>query len=254
MMDRKVIEIPSKCPCCSSDLVTVNEQLFCVNTECQVKLEKTIEHFATVMKIKGLGPKSVEKLNLFCVADLYALTTEDLESILGPTIGCKIYTQIQETLNADLATVLQALSIPKIGKVLANKLATVATNIKSIDASVCASAGLGKAATDSVVEWLRNNAELVDALPFKFSNTAKPISSKTVCISGSIEGYSNRDALKKCLQDIGYSASDSVTTKTMALICEENKNSAKVKQAIKYNIPILTLKEFLEKEINNEQI
>lgn len=252
MMDRKQIEIPSTCNCCGEPLSVLNDQLYCVNEECSAICAKTLEHFAKIMKIKGLGPKSIEKLDLFSVIDIYSLTEEDLINVLGQANGSKVYKQIQETLTADLATVLQALSIPRVGQVTAAKLASVIHSLVDLDRNACIKAEVGNAITESILQWVGRNKDLINSLPIQFSKV-KYTPNKVVCISGSIAEYKNRDELKKYLATLGYSVANNVTSKTVALICEENSNSTKVQQAIKNNIPILTLKEFIERD-NNEQI
>lgn len=233
-------------------LVTLNDQLYCVNEECSAICIKTLEHFAKVMKIKGLGPKSIEKLDLVSVIDIYSLTEEDLINALGQANGSKVHTQIQETLTADLATVLQALSIPRVGQVTSAKLASVIQSLSDIDKNACVRAGIGSAITESILQWVDRNKDLINSLPIQFSKV-KYVPNKVVCISGSVAEYKNRDTLKKYLATLGYSVADNVTAKTVALICEENSNSTKVQQAIKNNIPILTLKELIERD-KNEQI
>ena len=55
---------PANCPSCGSILEWKNDQLFCVSHSCQTKVYKRVEHFAKTLRIKGLGPKTVEKLAL----------------------------------------------------------------------------------------------------------------------------------------------------------------------------------------------
>ena len=72
MRDKQMKQIvpPTSCPSCMTNLVWVKDQLFCHNTQCSGKTSKRIEHFASTLKIKGLGPKTVEKLQ---IQDLYDL-------------------------------------------------------------------------------------------------------------------------------------------------------------------------------------
>jgi DNA ligase (NAD+) len=52
---------PTNCPACNSDLELVNDQLFCRNSLCPAQSAKKLEHFARTIKIKGLGPSTIEK-------------------------------------------------------------------------------------------------------------------------------------------------------------------------------------------------
>jgi len=55
---------PEVCPACDTLLVWENDQLFCTNTRCSGKTSKKIKHFAKTLKIKGLGPRTIEKLEI----------------------------------------------------------------------------------------------------------------------------------------------------------------------------------------------
>ena len=61
---RKQIEIPTKCPSCDTSLELVNAQLFCRNIMCSARARKNVEYFAKTIGIKGLGPSTIEKLNI----------------------------------------------------------------------------------------------------------------------------------------------------------------------------------------------
>ena len=65
--------MPSNCPSCNSILESVNDLLFCKNNNCSTKSAKKIQHFAKTLYIKGLGPRSIEKLGLSSVVELYYL-------------------------------------------------------------------------------------------------------------------------------------------------------------------------------------
>ena len=57
---------PTHCPSCDSELDWVNDSLYCRNRLCPAQNSKAVEHFAKTMKIKGLGPASIEKLGSTC--------------------------------------------------------------------------------------------------------------------------------------------------------------------------------------------
>ena len=65
MRDRfKPITPPQICPACNTTLVWKKDQIFCENLECEGKTSKKVEHFAKTLKIKGLGPATIEKLQI----------------------------------------------------------------------------------------------------------------------------------------------------------------------------------------------
>ena len=67
----QAIEAPEFCPSCESSLEWRNELLYCVNSLCPAQVQKRIEHFAKTLKIKGLGPKSIEKLDISSFHEIY---------------------------------------------------------------------------------------------------------------------------------------------------------------------------------------
>ena len=77
------IQIPSNCPCCDYPLQLVKDQLFCRNTACSDQIGKKIENFCKVLSIKGFGPKTVEKLNLQDITEIFYLELVDVTTALG---------------------------------------------------------------------------------------------------------------------------------------------------------------------------
>ena len=105
------IKIPTTCPCCDYKLETVNEQLFCRNTACTAQLGKKLEHFCKVLQIKGFGPKTIEKLNLADITELFYLDRDSVVEALGEKVADKLLDEIERAKSADLATVIAAFSI-----------------------------------------------------------------------------------------------------------------------------------------------
>ena len=77
------INFPTNCPSCDSELTWVNDSLYCRNRLCPAQNSKSVEHFAKTMKIKGLGPASIQKLGWTCPSDIYLATTESILASLG---------------------------------------------------------------------------------------------------------------------------------------------------------------------------
>ena len=74
---------PTNCPSCGSELKWSNHLLYCTNSECKSKVAKTIEHFAKTLKIKGLGPATIAKLNLADISEIYLHTKESIAEALN---------------------------------------------------------------------------------------------------------------------------------------------------------------------------
>ena len=237
------ISIPTNCPSCDSVLVRIENQLFCKNTSCEAKDSKRLMHFTKTMKIMGLGEKTLEKLEINSISELYSLDQFTIVKILGEKIGTKIYNEIEKSKNTTLGRFLSSLSIPLIGKVAAEKIQRVVSSIEEINEDTCKKAGLGPKAIDNLINWKLN--EYTGGLPFKFGETTSDnCFARTVCISGKTPGYTKAQ-IKELLADFNVGVVDNVTKDIDYLISEE-QSSAKVDKAKQYNINIITLNKLME--------
>ena len=247
------IEIPKTCPCCGYALELVNDQLFCKNSACSAQLNKKLEHFTKTLGIKGFGPRTVEKLNLADITELFYLERDSVVEALGSEkVADKLLSEIDRAKGADLATVLASFSIPLIGNTAATKLTQVVSNIEEITFEKCKEAGLGDKATTNLMTWLDEEyPELKEFLPFSFSSNKSFTSdtSETVCITGKLSSFKTKAEATQKLQELGYKVVDSVTKTLTYLVDESDKGSSKRKKAEDYGITIITnLNNFIERK------
>lgn len=245
------IEPPTSCPSCSSLIVVINNLLFCKNTSCTSQTHKKLEHFAKTLKIKGLGPKAIEKLGVTTSQELYLLTKDDLVSILeSEKIGAKLFAELQVSKNVPMNVVIPALSIPLIGNTAAKKLATVCDTVHDINADTCESAGLGPKATDNLLSYLSENgiALLDHPFSFKFEKPQVVLAQKgVVCISGKLKSYKTKAEASEILQQNGYAIKASLTRDVTLLVNESGIESQKTQKARDAGVQIITnLQQFLE--------
>lgn len=253
------IEIPTTCPCCEYKLELVNDQLFCRNTACGAQLGKKVEHFCKTLGIKGMGPKSVEKLNLQDLTELFYLDQDSVAEALGSErTAIKLLDEIERAKTADLATVLASFSIPLVGATASQKICSVVDHIDQISYDTCKAAGLGDKVTEKLIGWLQTDfPDLQEFLPFSFKSNRNSISSsnsnnKTVCITGKLSSYKNKAEAYKALEAAGYKAVESITKTTDYLVDEEDKASTKRKKAESLGIQIITnLNTFLKEKTND---
>jgi len=253
------IEIPTVCPCCSYPLELVNDQLFCRNTACGAQLGKKLEHFCKTLGIKGMGPKTVEKLDLQDLTELFYLDSDAVTTALGSEkTATKLLDEIERAKCADLATVLASFSIPLVGNTASKKICEVVDHIDQITYETCKGAGLGDKVTENLVGWLQTDfPDLREFLPFSFksnrnSNASSNNNSKTVCITGKLSSYKTKADAYTALETAGYRAVESVTKTTDYLVDEEDKASTKRKKAESLGIPIITnLNTFLKENTND---
>ena len=242
----KTIVPPKICPSCMSDLVWEKDQIFCHNTQCGGKTTKKIEHFASTLKIKGLGPRTVEKLQISDLYDLYELPLEIMiEALQSEKLAVKLHREIQNSKATDLVDLLPAFSIKLIGRSASSKLCSVISNMSEISEETCKEAGLGQVATEHLLDWYYE--EFIDGyerLPFKWSQTTK-LSKPTettgvVCISGKLKSYKTKAQATEYLEKLGYLVKSSLTKDVTILVNESGIESAKTKTALERGVIIIT--------------
>jgi DNA ligase (NAD+) len=239
------IKIPTNCPMCDGDLELVNQQLFCKNIKCAAKSSKKLLHYAKTMKIMGLGEKTLEKLEVNSIPDLYTLSEFTVLEKLGDKVGTKILAEIGKTKTASFSTFLSAMSIPLIGRTASDKVQNNISSPSLLSEEVCKKSGLGPKATDNLMKWFIEEYDNYRNLPIEFDEAEKIESGIVVCISGKIPGHT-KATLKELLSDYNVTVVDNVTKAVDYLITEE-QDTSKVKKAEQYNIQIISFDKFMEK-------
>ena len=246
----KKVKIITTCPSCSSELERVKDQLFCRNNNCLAKQEKKLIQFAKVMKIKGLGPKTLEKLDILSILDLYLLREKDIIDSIGEKLGIKLYNEIQGSRYVTLEKLLPALSIDLIGTSAGRKLNVLVNTLDEITFDICKKAGLGDVATNNLCDWLENRKSVYEELPLIFEEVANANLLVTknikVCITGKLDDYKSRDLASKYLREQGITVASGVSKTLDFLINEDKKPSSKLSKAGEYGIPIVTIKQLIE--------
>ena len=238
------IEAPTNCPSCSSVLEEVNYLLYCRNPQCGEKVLKLIEHFAKTLKIKGLGPATVAKLDIVSLEELYSLVYADfVERIGSEVLSVKLVDELERSKSAPLNVLLPAFSIPLIGKTASEKLSKVCEDIEEIDYDLCRKAGLGEKSTASLLNWIETGFYLQSMLPFSFkfeNNQTTNITQGTVCISGKLTSYKTKAEAHSKLQELGYIVKTSLTKDVTILVNESGVESAKTKKARDAGVQMIT--------------
>jgi len=250
------IEIPTTCPCCSYTLELVNDQLFCRNTACDAQLSKKVEHFCKTLGVKGMGARTIEKLGLADITELFYLDLDQVaESLSSRTMATKLLNEIEKAKQADLATVIASFSIPLVGNTASKKICSVVQHIDEITAETCKQAGLGVKVTENLLTWLQTEfQEVKEFLPFSFTSTKVPLQSggKSVCITGKLSSYKTKSEAYKALEEAGFKVAETVTKSTDYVVDEDNKGSSKRKKADELGITIIqNLNTFLKEKTND---
>ena len=223
---------PSYCPSCGEFLKWENHILYCRNTNCGSQSQKKIEHFGKTLNIIGLGPAAIEKLELDNPGDLYYLTIIDIEEALGSKkLAEKLFAEIQNSRKAPLNMVLPALSIRLIGRTATEKLSKICNGLYEVDEEVCSDAGLGPAATQSLLEYLENGLPYALPQSMLFEKPVQKDIAGIVCISGKLKSFKTKAEATKVLEQHGYTVKSSVTKDVTVLVNESGIESQKTIKA-----------------------
>ena len=248
MIEKIKIDIPTKCPACSSNLRLINSQLFCDNEACDAQTSKKLESFTKSLKIKGFGPKTLEKLGAEDPLELVLLSQDYLVCIMGDKIGIKLKNELDKLKGIDFATFLSGLSIPSVGISTAKKIASVCNtpeDLEQVD-----NLPIGEAAKEKVWNWYLVNStyyySLASALEVTFDKVTKSSIEGTkgkVCITGKLKDFANRREAGEYLTSLGYTITTTVSKQTNYLVDEEGRESSKSKKAKQLGIKIVTIDE-----------
>jgi DNA ligase (NAD+) len=237
-----MITAPTKCPSCSSALTWLKDTLYCKNSLCEAQSFKRVEHFAKTMKIKGLGPSSIEKLDINAIEEIYILDVEYMAVALSSAkLSVNLFAEIKQSENQPFNLVLPAFGISLVGKTAADKLSKVCDTVFDIDTESCKKAGLGAKVTANLLEWLDNEFSKYSDLPVRwdFEQVTSTGNKGIVCISGKLNSFKTKAEATAVLTEMGYIVKDSLTKDVTILVSEEGKETAKTLKARESGITIV---------------
>ena len=241
----KQIEIPTHCPNCDNPLEEVNDLLFCRNPNCTAQWDKKLKHFASTLKIKGLGTATIAKLDLFDYPELYELSAAEIQDRLGSEkLADKLYNEIQKSAKVDLQTLIPAFSIPLFGRSASQKLSKHISHVEQISEASCTEAGIGPKATSNLLNWLDSEFypnDYITKLPFSFKSK-KVVQREIVgivCISGKLKSFRSKAEAQIVLEEHGFAVKPSLTKDCTHLINESGIESAKTKTARERGVTII---------------
>ena len=277
------IEVPEVCPVCSGKTEIRSDSgvstLYCTNPLCPAKQLKSFSHFVSrnAMNIEGLSEATLEKLisrglvrefsDLFRL-DRYRAEITEMEGF-GEKSFENLTTSAERARRTTPERLLYALGIPGIGAANARLIVRAAhRNWKRIQSmtieELTAIDGVGEIMAQSYVSFFQNPEKkkiLEDLLEVLILDETEETRGEvfqgmTFVITGSLEHYENRDALKAEIEKAGGKVAGSVSGKTSWLINNNvNSTSGKNRKAHELGVPIIneeTVRKWIaEGEITN---
>lgn len=272
-------EIPSICPICGQPTSIVKENdsevLMCENPDCKGKLLGKLVHATSrnALDIENLSESTIEKfINLGwlnSIQDIYHLSDHENEMKTLDGFGKrsieKLLGYIEKSRNTSLERFLYSLSIPLLGRSTSKMISEAVDydfntfidemTIKGAEYFGCLP-GIGDSLISSLNAYWKNHYSDILRLANEFtfetqksimSETTNELENKTFVITGSVNHYQNRDALKADIEAHGGKVVGSVSSKVSYLINNDiNSISSKNTKAKSLNIPIITEEDFIK--------
>ncbi|MEG1315505.1 MAG: NAD-dependent DNA ligase LigA, partial [Anaerovoracaceae bacterium] len=261
------LEIIKNCPVCGADIEIKNENgvetLVCPNKDCLAKQIKSFTLFVSrdAMNMEGLSEATIEKLIskglITELADLFMVEKYREEIVSMEGFGEKSFVNLAESIeNAKKTTperLLYGLGIPNIGvsnaKIIAKACNRKWDKIISLTREEMLEIdGIGQVMADCYADFFANpkNQKIVDDiiqvvnLDETVEETKEFFAGVTFVITGSLNIFDNRDALKLEIEKAGGKVAGSVSSNTGYLVNNDLlSNSSKNKKAKELGVKII---------------
>lgn len=273
------LEIPKTCPVCGqpTEIRKVNEvqSLYCNNPACDAKKIKSFTLFVSrdAMNVDGLSESTLEKFLakgfLHEFADLFKLGRYEQEITQMDGFGEKSYQNLMESIerarNTTLPRVIYGLGIENIGVANAKMLcrhfqydleALCSAELEELGAID----GIGDVIAASIYSFFRNEERMeqlkrlmqeITIAEEVIEEGSQTLSGMNFVITGSLDHYENRNALKDEIEAKGGKVTGSVTGKTTCLINNDTASmSSKNKKAKELGIRIISEEEFMREYLD----
>ena len=274
--------LPDKCPNCGGDVEVHNENgsktLHCVNPNCLAQLHGRLVHFCSknAINIENMSEATLEfminELGVKSFRDIYQIPfyKEVYEKWINtPGFGKKSVDKLRDAIeksrNTTLERFLYAQSINLIGKTASKDIAKYCKGSIDTFCDIMANGnkrefllidGFGQTMLESLNNWYENHwidfLALKSEFIFKEETEQKntggvDLSGLTFVITGSLNHFTNRDALVDKITSLGGKVSGSVSAKTSYLINNDiNSSTGKNAKAKSLGISIIAEEDFLK--------
>lgn len=275
------LEIPSECPIChgKTEIRRENdtETLICPNPDCDAKKLKSFTLFVSrdAMNIDGLSEATLEKFLakgfLHTYADLFHLDRYKEQITQMDGFGEKSFSNLTESIenarHTTLARLIYSLGIPNIGianaKMICREYKNDLERLLNAPAEELADIdGVGPVIAGTFAAFFaeEKNRKALEALLSEvtleqetFSDAPLSLSGKSFVVTGSLNHFENRNALKEKIEALGGKVTGSVTGKTVCLINNDSaSDSSKNKKARELGVSVLTEEEFIEQYLKEQ--
>lgn len=276
------LDIPKTCPVCGqpTEIRKVNDvqSLYCNNPDCDAKKIKSFTLFVSrdAMNVEGLSESTLEKFLargfLHEFADIFRLSRYEQEIVQMEGFGEKSYKNLIESIetarNTTLPRVIYGLGIENIGVANAKMLCRhFGFSLEALREATMEElsdiGGIGEIIAAGIYEFFRNQERMdqlnhlleeVNIAQETVDESAQTLAGMSFVITGSLEHYENRNALKDEIEARGGKVTGSVTGKTTCLINNDlTSQSSKNKKAKELGIRIVSEEMFLDEYLHGAE-
>lgn len=255
------VAVPETCPNCGEALETTSVKLRCPSHG-TCSLVQRIEYAVSTdaLDVDGLSTQTITKLVdtglVTNLANLFAITADDLEPIVGAKLAAKLAANLASApTRTTFDRVLIALSLHGTGRAMCRRLAAHFGSWEELSSAsvdeLTAVDGIGTAKAASLHGQIRDVDPLVRDLAFAgFPTTAStdsptatagPLAGQVIVLTGSLDTLGPRSKATAQLTTWGAEVSSSVTsTTTMVLAADPNGTSSKLVKARRLGVRIVT--------------
>ena len=270
-------KIPDTCPTCGGAAKIINENgskvLKCMNPDCKAKLLSKFVNFVSrdAMNIQGLSEATLKRFIdlgwLKDYTDIYNLAEHKTEMKNLDGFGAKsvssLLNSIEESRRCKLVNFVTALGIELVGKSTAKDICkfidkiSLSNNENPYDVFIERIKkrkyfghidGIGINTSLSMDDYFKENLEMVEKLaeelefemPEIKKESAVDLTGMTFVVTGKVNKFANRNAIKDEIESRGGKVAGSVSTNTNYLVNNDvNSTSSKNKKAQQLGIPII---------------
>lgn len=259
--------LPVVCPVCGSalDLSPNHMHLTCTNEFCSSRASGTIAKWCAINGIKELGLTTIEKIQehgfFSSIGSMYTQldAPSECRTVMSSELGknwINIIKEIDAHREMSLAKFIAGYNIAGIGEKQVQKVIDF-YSIKEFEGFFWSDSsqrfvcdGIGPVLSQKLSKGLEvNKADMEETIKhiriIKQELAVGSLTGKSFCFTGAME-YKRKD-LQDMVTAQGGTNLDSVTKNLTYLVCENlDTKSNKYKNAIKYNVKCITLKEFMQ--------
>ena len=272
-------EIPTKCPTCGGEvevkLVVNTHDLYCLNPDCDAKLQKKLKHFVSkqCFNIADLGEATlnafIEKGFIENYIDIFNLSKYKSDIVTLNGFGLKSYNNLIKSLEGakqiSMTSLIASLGIKNVGFGSAKRLTKYFNN--DINAFLQATKSplnfmsiedFGETTSNSVYSYFsdeENMAMFLELLKIvdvkreekKVDNASINLTGKTFVVTGEFVNFKPRKKLEEVIESLGGKLTSSVSKSTFALLTNDMTSGTKKNQdAQKHGVQIMNEQMFNE--------